>query len=557
MNNIEFNDLLAILNNVQNNWENEWIERKENFVDKEKIAETISAISNSACIKKKTYWYIIRWVNNEKREVVWTSLNIYEKKIPWKKNWSNLWQWLNYIFKSQIQLEILETTFKSKRVFALKIQASQSWKPTIYNNIPYVRIYADKSTYNDNWNNHPNLLKQIYNSNLDITWQLTNLKINDLDDDAITKFKKILFSNKNNQKYEKYTNEEIFRRLNILIDWYITYWWAILLAKEEFGYKLFCDKWQITWKYEDRKNHILERKIWKIPLILSFDEIENEIQRFNTVIQETTLFRKDLKQYESKAIREILFNSIVHRDWTINKRIEIYQTPQSIKFTNPWLFIAKLDDVLKFNKRPDYRNPNLSNTFKSLNLIEKEWWWLRDVYYLQLIKWLTIVPNFETDSTCFELIWYIKDINFAKSITQYENIDSYNLVLLDRISNGLNKVWVDISIEDANKLKEIWYIEISWRKYKRLNLWLDFSKKIKKTWVRTRIQWLNREWYEDHIIKHIKEYWKIYFYEVVDICKWKDKNFCFNLLRKLRNKNRIKLIKINWLKRNNWYHIIV
>jgi len=98
---------------------------------------------------------------------------------------------------------------------------------------------------------------------------------------------------------------------------------------------LFSDKGQITRKYEDIKNNIVERRTWTIPFILHFDEVIAEIQRFSTTITETTLFRKDLKKYEIKALRELLFNSIVHKDWTINQWVEIIQTPQSIKFINP------------------------------------------------------------------------------------------------------------------------------------------------------------------------------------------------------------------------------
>ena len=98
---------------------------------------------------------------------------------------------------------------------------------------------------------------------------------------------------------------------------------------------IFSDRGQITWRYEDRNNGIVERKTWTVPLILHFDSVIDEIQRFNTPIVDTTLFRKDLRQYEYKALRELLFNAVVHRDWTINQWIEIVQTPKSIKFINP------------------------------------------------------------------------------------------------------------------------------------------------------------------------------------------------------------------------------
>ncbi len=545
-------DLIAILDNLQYHKESERLEFKMNLSDPEKIAETICALSNASCIKKEPYGYIIWWVA-DKKDIIWTDLDIVSQKITgkiWKTQGVNLRQWLQTQFKEQISIDLIDIVYKTKVIRAIKIQSAQWGRPTLYNNIPYVRIVAGEDAHNDNGNNHPELLKQIYNSTQDNTSKLTKLQFHDLDPQALHELRRILLANPTNIRFQNLDDEEILRRIGILKDGYITYGWALLLGKEDFAFELFSDKGQITRKYEDIKNNIVERRTWTIPFILHFDEVIAEIQRFNTTITETTLFRKDLKKYEIKALRELLFNSIVHKDWTINQWVEIIQTPQSIKFINPWLFVAVLNDVLRVNKRPDYRNPHLSNIFKACSFIEKEWWWLREVYNLQLKKWLSIVPTFETTRTTFELLGYIKDIDFAKAVEKHTFSDVYDLVLLDRIVTGHNSIGGDVSKEEAQNLKNKWYVEVSGARYQKVNLAKDFAKRIKKDWVRTRIKWLDKSRYKSLIKQHIEEYGSMKFDDVKEICKGKSREWCSQLMLEMRKHDNLLLEKIESKKKS-------
>ena len=551
------NELANIVLHLDKYKESEWIEWKSNFGDAEKIAETICALSNGACIKKQPYAYMIRWIDNETQEILPTGIDLTSEKTTGKKKkqWTTTWFWLLNTFKSQINLELLEDNIH--KIFAIKIQSARGSRPTVYNNIPFLRIKIWDDAHNQDGHDYPHLLKEIYNNSVDITADITDFKIENLDIDAINVLKGILYENPNNEKYRQYDDDELFRRLWIIKGWYLTFAWALLLLQEDLAYDFFSDKYQITRKYEDTKNAIVERKTRTVPLIKCFDDIEKEVQRFNTPIVETNLFRKDLKKYESKAIRELLFNAIVHRDWTINSWIEIKQTPQKISFLNPWIFVANLMDVLRENKRPSYRNPTLSNIFKSLNYIEKEGGWLRDVYALQLKKWLRIIPNFDTVRTSFTLLWYIEHVEFAKKIINASEIDVYDLVLLDRIAQWTNSIGKDISEDDVERLKLQWYIDISGTRYRVANISLDLATRSKNLWVHTRVSWVNRERYEQHVIEHIQKHWKIYMHEVKDICIWKKDYFCSNLLRAMRKKDVIKIEKPEWTTRDKWYHVLV
>jgi predicted HTH transcriptional regulator len=84
------------------------------------------------------------------------------------------------------------------------------------------------------------------------------------------------------------------------------------------------------------------------------------------------LFREDIRQYDEKAIEELLVNSLAHRNWTVELWNEVIQTPTSLEFRNPGNFRADLYKVLTENKAPEYKNPLMSEFFQHLKLMEKE-----------------------------------------------------------------------------------------------------------------------------------------------------------------------------------------
>lgn len=55
--------------------ETEWVEFKHNFHSPDEIGERISALSNSACLCKKAYAYIVFGIEDGTHEIVGTSFH--------------------------------------------------------------------------------------------------------------------------------------------------------------------------------------------------------------------------------------------------------------------------------------------------------------------------------------------------------------------------------------------------------------------------------------------------------------------------------------------------
>jgi predicted HTH transcriptional regulator len=67
--------LFLLINELKtNSSENEWIEFKHNFHSCEEIGETISALSNAACIHGQAFGYLVFGIQDKTREVVGTDL---------------------------------------------------------------------------------------------------------------------------------------------------------------------------------------------------------------------------------------------------------------------------------------------------------------------------------------------------------------------------------------------------------------------------------------------------------------------------------------------------
>ena len=116
----------------------------------------------------------------------------------------------------------------------------------------------------------------------------------------------------------------------------------------------------------------------------------------STVIDETA-HRNDVSEYPVKAIREIILNALIHRDYSIHTenepiRIEIY--PDRIEISNPGGLYGRLslDDLGKV--KADVRNPFIAAALEILNLTENRYSGIPTIY-AEMKKAGLMEPKFE------------------------------------------------------------------------------------------------------------------------------------------------------------------
>jgi len=82
----------------------------------------------------------------------------------------------------------------------------------------------------------------------------------------------------------------------------------------------------------------------------------------------STLREKQLSSYPSRAIRELLMNAVMHRDYQSNAPIRFYWFSDHIEIQNPGGLYGAATD---FPNQNDYRNPKIAEAMKNLGYVNR------------------------------------------------------------------------------------------------------------------------------------------------------------------------------------------
>ena len=123
--------------------------------------------------------------------------------------------------------------------------------------------------------------------------------------------------------------------------------------------------------------------------------------------------RQDVYEYPIKAIREIVLNALIHRDYSIHTendpiRLSIYD--DRIEITNPGGLYGRLtiDELGKVHS--DIRNPFLASTLEVLELTENRYSGIPTIY-AEMKKANLMDPLFENDRGTFKVTLFNKKKN--------------------------------------------------------------------------------------------------------------------------------------------------
>ncbi|MBW6473128.1 MAG: hypothetical protein K0B14_08405 [Anaerolineaceae bacterium] len=171
----------------------------------------------------------------------------------------------------------------------------------------------------------------------------------------------------------------------------------------------------------DRKAVFKERREFSGSLLHQLEEAYAFINRFNRTRSEFKgLDRIDMRDYPPEAIREVLLNVIVHRDYSFSSSTLISIFDDRIEFTTIGGLVKgiSLNDIMLGISV--LRNQHLANIFYQLNLIEAYGTGtpkILGVYAEHRVK-----PNFEVSDNAFKLT--LPNINNHSSSISNEQFDS-------------------------------------------------------------------------------------------------------------------------------------
>ena len=490
--------------------------------------------------KKCVYWYCV-WIWNE-----WWWKLLIGVNNGWIITWTNeslrkdAKQWIFSKTKQKINIEEIETS--KWKVVIIDIPSRQSAQLLKFDWVALMRVWDSLTEMSDNETRRILNETKIDWSGLPCKWTL----LSDLDENALLYLKNKKAEISKDNSYIRIDTFTFLNQLSLITEkWVPNNTCILFLWKQEVAERKLPAISRFLWLYIDEKNNSEDRlnaNQQRSPLILTISEIIEKIKKYNFPLEDISLFRQDTEyQYSEKAIEELIANSLAHRDWEIRLPNEIRQTPDSLVFSNPWIFTNDLAKVLEYSQVTPYKNQAMADFLSKINLMENERRWLQKVFKDQLSKWVFVtkkeIDNWNWGIVKMILDWKIKDKNFAKIVLERKNISRLDLFLLQWISEWSNIIDKDISKEQADELIKKWYIEIFWRSpNRRCRIWYELLEEIEQAEKYILDKWIWTKKKEYLILEYLEKKWKISTAEVYKLFPEWNKSSLRVLLARMKGK---------------------
>jgi len=129
--------------------------------------------------------------------------------------------------------------------------------------------------------------------------------------------------------------------------------------------------------------------------------------------------REERYDYPIEAIREIVVNMLVHRDYRDSSGSVIKIYDDRIEFFNPGGLYGglTLDELLKFKYKPKARNKMLSKAFKLIGNVEKYGSGIKRIFTI-CKEYGVIEPQIIVKENDFEVILYKQKLNVTENVTE-------------------------------------------------------------------------------------------------------------------------------------------
>lgn len=155
----------------------------------------------------------------------------------------------------------------------------------------------------------------------------------------------------------------------------------------------------VTWVLVDEHDEKVDYEHFTIPFLLTVDDALSKIRNLNQrILPGGTLFPDIVKQYDEYSIREILHNCIAHQDYTLQERITMVETSDSVTFSNGGFFLpGTVRNAIEQNgPQKFYRNYVLCQGMVNFNMIDTIGRGIRKVFTEQKNRFFPM-PDYQID----------------------------------------------------------------------------------------------------------------------------------------------------------------
>ncbi len=499
---------------------------KNNFDYDHQLSDYCAAIANEDGGK------LILGVTDKIREIVGTNAFL--------ENWNTLSHKL--LQKLGVRVDVEEFFYESQRILIFHIPKHFSGQPIISNKKYLMRAGEslepmDKQTLQRIFAEvAPDYSNQI----------IDDSDIADIDETALTNFKKQRIEKTKNTRIETESTEKILSDAGLMRDSKCTFACLVLLGKEEKIRELAPQSEIIyEWRSHDRQTHHDFRKTWKKAYFAIYDEIWETINARNirTPFQEGFI-QREIFAFDEKVCREAVNNAVAHRDYAVTTAsIFIRTSPQKISVTSPGGFLPGITPENIFEKS-QWRNRTIADAMEHTKLVERSGQGIDDIFEIS-IRQGKGKPNFiGTDdySVSINIPATVQDPEFVQFLEKVYN-EKQELFSFDELMelDNLRKEKIVQDVKNKTKFLDLGIIEkvgkTSGTKY---ILSHRYYKSEKRTGVYTRIKGTTRDYKKELILKHIEREGRGTRRDFIDIFPDLKPKDVANLLFELKAKGKIK-----------------
>lgn len=535
-------DMLATLDKLIENWENEVAEFKEanNDYDKEKIGQYFSALSNESNLKGLQCGWLVFGVRNKDRKVCGTNYRNTKGLDTLKQEISiNVTGGTSFIDIYEVYPVV---DGKQKRVIMFQIPAASAGIPTGWKNHYYGRNGESLGALSiEEQDRIRGQEKKDWSKQI-----IEDATIECLDKDALSlarqKYKEKMNRPHITEEVDHMTDQEFLTKTKLMINGKLTNAAMLLLGNEDFDY-LFRTPPEASWRLYDSRNDVKDYEIFKIPYITLSDRIFAKIRNltYRYMPNQLTLFPTETKQYDVWLLRELMNNCIAHSDYTIGGRIYLNESEDKVYLTNPGTFLpGSIETALQKNYNPPfYRNQLLAETMVKFNMIDTQSMGIRKVFRIQQEKYFPL-PDYElSTANQVGVVVYGKvlDENYTWVLFDNPNLDIETVFLIDRIQKHRT-----ISKEAVRHLRKIGVVE---GKMPNLYISAKIAESMDEKAQYIRNKGFDEEAYQKWIISYLETYKKAKKQDIIQLLAEKLPDSLSEAQKEAKIKNILQKMKQN------------
>ncbi len=200
---------------------------------------------------------------------------------------------------------------------------------------------------------------------------LDRLSFQDLDGNELTRMRELARQGDGDSALSSLSDTELLRALNLVdVDDRLTVGAVLLFGTAE-SINRFIPAYEMGFQ-ELNGTEIRANEINRNPLLRAMTQLVERVEARNTEEDvEIGLFRIPLPQYAESTIRELIANSLVHRDYTKMGLTLVQMNGDSLTISNPGGFPPGVNTSNLMSVMPRPRNPALADAFKRAGLVDR------------------------------------------------------------------------------------------------------------------------------------------------------------------------------------------